>query len=419
MAENIKQEEDVLAKDKKEKTPEQSNREVATIMPTMIDEYEDLQKVRDLSSIIPKQNEVVEIKENDISLISKENDLKSDGAITIANIDEQGEAIVKANFEYPEQIDYIARKEEFERNKNKKRKKAKVKPNKSAQKFQNGMSLFLLLLMIGLGIFFYIYKTSPTEKDFKPLHVKIELGDKLPLRTSSYVEAGRGEVDELLYVLDTSKVTLEEAGDYEFTVTYKGITKTGIITIKDTTAPLLEIKEVSIVEGGTYNAGSFVESCIDWSGCNYSFQDVNTDKKYTSPGTYKVHVVATDAYQNSVTKQTTLIIEAIGSVKTYVKDSGFLYDAGYSVTEKYELHYDDNGGYSIILSGKYTQVFTYQDELKYQEARKTYNGEIGYTCNDGDYSITYKKSVNTIGNNYSQKTDIESYLAREGYKEVG
>ena len=153
MAENIKQEEDVLAKDKKEKTPEQINRDVATIMPTMIDEYEDLQKVRDLSAIIPKQNEIVEVNENDISLISKENDLKSDGAITIANIDEQGEAIVKANFEYPEQIDYIARKEEFERNKNKKRKYDKIQLNSLVQEWNTSFLIDQIKILMECGFF--------------------------------------------------------------------------------------------------------------------------------------------------------------------------------------------------------------------------------------------------------------------------
>lgn len=411
--------EDVLAKDKKEKTPEQANQDKPTIMPTMIDESEEIRKVRDLSAIIPKANNQTVLGSDEIELVSKDNNLKSDGAIIIANIDENGDAIVKANFAYPEQIDVNSRKEEIEKLKNRKKKKQKAKPSKTAQKFQNGMALASLLVIIALAGFWYYVKNAPTEQDFLPLTVEIELGEKLPIRTSSYVKPGKGEIDELLYALDTSKVKIEEAGEYEFTVTYKGISKVGKVIIKDTTEPLLEVREVFIVEGSSYNAGSFVEKCIDWSGCNYSFQDSDTERKYTTPGSYVVRVVATDAYQNSVTKKANLIIEARGNVKTYIKNSGFLYDAGYEVEEKYELHYDEYGGNYTLINGTHITEFKYQDELKYEEARAQYYGEFSYTCLDSELIIQKRESVDYIGSNYSKKEDIDNYLRREGFQEIG
>lgn len=414
-----KNKEDVLAKDKKEKTPEQANQEIPTIMPTMIDESEQIKKVRDLSAIIPRSNEKTALGADEIELISKDNDLKSDGSMIIASIDENDTATIRANFAYPEQIDIEARKEERFRLKNKKKKKEKLKPSKIAQRFQNNMAVASLIVIIALAGFWYYVSHAPTEKDFQPLIVEIELGEKLPIRTSSYVKPGKGEIDELLYALDTSKVKLEEAGEYEFTVTYQGITKTGKVIIKDTTAPQLEVREVFVVEGGTYNAGSFVESCVDWSGCNYSFQDSETEKKYTTPGSYVVYVVATDAYQNSVTKKASLIIEARGNVKKYTKNSGFLYDAGYEVDETYELHYYDYADYSILLNGTHTSVFKYQDEVKYEKARAQYYGEVNYTCIDSELTIKKVETVTVIGSNYSRKSDIEKYLNREGFQEIG
>lgn len=416
---DVKQKEDVLAKDKKEKTPEQANQMIPTIMPTMIDESEEIRKVRDLSAIIPKSNEKTALGAEEIELISKDNNLKTDGSVTLANIDENGSAIVKANFLYPDQIDIEQRKEEQIKLKTKKKKKEKIKPSKVAQKFQNGMALSSLLVIIALICFWCYVKYSPTEEDFQPLLVEIELGEKLPIRTSSYVKPGKGEIDELLYALDTSNVKLEEAGEYDFTVTYKGISKTGKVIIKDTTKPHLEIRTVFIVEGGTYDASSFVENCVDWSGCNYSFQDSNTEKKYTTPGSYVVYVVATDAYQNSATKKANLIIEARGNVKTYVKYSGYLHDAGYEVEEKYELHFDDGIDYAVLLNGVHTTIFKYQDELKYEEAKKQYYGEVNYTCIDNEQTIKKVESVDYIGSNYSKKEDINNYLLREGYSEVG
>ena len=97
--------EDVLEKDKKEKTPEQANQEIPTIMPTMIDESEEIRKVRDLSAIIPKSDNNTPLGADEIELISKDNDLKSDGSAVIATIDDNGEATIRANLSYPEQID--------------------------------------------------------------------------------------------------------------------------------------------------------------------------------------------------------------------------------------------------------------------------------------------------------------------------
>ena len=142
-------EEDVLEKDRKEKTPEQANQAIPTIMPTMIDESEErIGKVRDLSSIIPtapthssNENLSYENQHEDIELISKENDLKGDGSIAIANIDENGEAILRANFNLPDQIDINSRKEERERAKVKKVKKEKKKITKGGQRSQNIISL--------------------------------------------------------------------------------------------------------------------------------------------------------------------------------------------------------------------------------------------------------------------------------------
>jgi len=210
-----------VTKKEKELTPIE---EKVTITPTMIDESEErTEKKRDLSAIIPKFEDT-ESNENSIELISQEKELKGDGAISIALINGDGNITLTSNAALPEQIDFEERKKEKQRNKGNKNKKIKKK-SKSAQKFQNQMSIMSLLVIIGLGIFWYWYKNHPTEKDFEPLTVIVEIGDSLPIRVSSYVKPGVGKdiEDELQYGLDLSKVVLEEVGDYEFYVTYKGI----------------------------------------------------------------------------------------------------------------------------------------------------------------------------------------------------
>lgn len=402
--------------DKNKPTQEQPIEEKVTITPTMIDESEEhVEKKRDLSAIIPSFEDLSNDKSS-VELISQEKALKGDGTIIIGLIDSEGEANLTQNAKVPEQIDVEERKKEKQRGATKKVKKVKKK-SKAAQKIQNTTALMSLITIIFLAGFFYWLKNRPTEMDFQPLIINIEIGDSLPIRISSYVKPGVGKDidDELLYALDLSNVKLEDTGTYEFTVTYKGVKKTGKINIVDTTPPELEIRTVEINEGNQYDASSFVESCKDPSGCNYSFQDSETEKKYTTSGLYTVYVVATDAFQNSVTKRANLIIEAQGELVSYSKSTSFDFNTGYELTEKYNLRFEAYDTYSLLLNGTHEKIFVYQDEEVYDKAAATYNGEVNYICDDSKRTITFRESVTTVGSNYSRLDEIDPYLKREGF----
>ena len=392
-------------------------KEVATIMPTMIDDSIDDREIkRDLSAIIPNYSSM-EGKEG-TELTSREVTLKSDGSEVLATMDEAYEVTFKANYQLPEQIDIKERKEQQIKAKQKKKRKEKLKPSKAAKKQQNIVSLGALIVIGLLVAFYFFYYKAPGDADFVPLTVVIELGDSLPIRTKAYVRPGVGtEVDELLYVKDTSQVVIEEVGEYQFSIKHSGITKYGTVKIQDTTSPTLETRDVKITEGSSYKASSFVESCRDHSGCNYSFQDSETDKKYTSPGSYIVYIIATDAFGNSVTKKANLFIEAKGMVKVYEKKSEFDFENGYTLTDKYELNFAEYASYSLLFSGIHTKTYTYSDEDKYQAARKKYTGELNYECIDHEKSIVFTESVSTVGSNYSKYDDIQKYFAGEGYQE--
>lgn len=391
--------------------------EVATIMPTMIDDSIDDKEIkRDLSAIIPKY-ESIENKEGE-ELTSREVILKADGSEVLATIDDLGEVTYKANYQLPEPIDIKLRKEQQEKAKTKKKKKEKIKPSKAAKQQQNIMSIAAIIVIALLIAFYKLYIDVPGEEDFVPLTVRVELGDPLPVRTKAYVKPGVGdEVDELLYVKDISQVKLEEVGEYQFSIKYKGITKYGKIIIEDTVAPVLETQDVTITEGDTFKASHFVNSCRDHSGCNYSFQESDVDKKYTSPGSYIVYITATDAFGNFVNKKANLFIEAKGLIKTFIKETSFDFNTGYSLTDEYQLNFAEYASYSMLFSGKHTKIFTYEDEEKYQAARKTYNGEPNYECIDHLKQIKFTETVNTVGSNYSKLDDIQRYFREQGYQE--
>lgn len=406
-------------KDKKlntESTPVGS--EQITITPTMIDNEEIGKKnqKKDLSAIIPEQNNQTENTDG-IVLESKDKELKSDGAIVIANI-VNDDIVMDGKAVLPAQIDIEARKRNRANMLKSKKRKNKVELDDEAKKSQNITSIIVLILICFLGGFAYYIYNRKTLKDFQPLPVTVELGDKLPIRTKNYVKPGVGNtVDELKYVLNTKDVDIDEVGEYNFTVTFNNITKTGTIKIVDTTAPDLTVKRVVITEGTTYGPESFVDECIDLSGCNYSFEDSKTTEKYRTPGTYDVYIVATDPYENKTTKKTQLVIEAQGMVKKLVKTEEYSENKGYSLKTTYDLHFSSFMDNAILYNGYKIEEYQYRNDEKFNEAKTKYTGEANYTIDTKNKTIKYEPDPVSQINNYSTLDDIVISLKANGFTE--
>lgn len=392
--------------------------EQITITPTMIDNEEIGKKnqKKDLSAIIPEQNNQTENTDG-IVLESKDKELKSDGAIVIANI-VNDDIVMDEKAVLPAQIDIEARKRNRANMLKSKKRKNKVELDDEAKKSQNITSIIVLILICLLGGFAYYIYNRKTLKDFQPLPVTVELGDKLPIRTKNYVKPGVGNtVDELKYVLNTKDVDIDEVGEYNFTVTFNNITKTGTIKIVDTTAPDLTVKRVVITEGTTYGPESFVDECIDLSGCNYSFEDSKTTEKYRTPGTYNVYIVATDPYENKTTKKTQLVIEAQGMVKKLVKTEEYSENKGYSLKTTYDLHFSSFMDNAILYNGYKIEEYQYRNDEKFNEAKTKYTGEANYTIDTKNKTIKYEPDPVSQINNYSTLDDIVTSLKANGFTE--
>ena len=419
-----KQDEQLLNNQKQNATPEgEEQKQIVTLTPSMLDsEGDDRTEIKpDLSKIIPTQS-IPGATTEALVLNSKDKELKSDGSVVIGIIRSEQEMIATADGAIPEQIDVAKRKEEIQRNKHKKEKKkeSKRKIKTKQQKAQNRFALLgfiVTLIVVGTGL--YIWK-KPTVLDFQALPIEVELGDKLPTSVSTYVKPGIGEsLNEMAYTIDTSEVKVDQIGEYTYTVTYQGQIKSGTIKVVDTTKPNLTLRDnVSVVEGTEYTPETFILECVDYTGCNYSFEDEQTTSKYKKPGKYVVHIAARDAYNNKEVKQANLTIEATGMVKKYKKSLGYDAEKGYSVDYLYELHFTEEFNSSIIINGTYQEIYTYQDDAKFKEARNEYYGELNYTINDELKTITYKTEANTVGYNYSEMSLVHNYLIGDGYSEV-
>lgn len=402
-------------------TPEEE--QILTITPAMLDSEGDEEKKNkiDLTAIIPNSESATASSEA-IQLTSKEKELKTDGTVIIGFIKNEDEAEVKLNVVLPEQIDISKRKEEIKKNKRKKQNKKEAKKRVRSKELilQNRMSIVALIaIIIIVGTVLYI-TTKPTEKGFKALTIEVELGDKLPTSVSTYVKPGIGTtVNEMAYNINTNDVRVDVIGEYRYTVTYKNTKKQGIIKVVDKTPPKLTLREnVSIVEGQEYTPETFVYDCLDYSGCNYSFEDKDTTTKYTKPGKYTIHIVATDAYNNKELKQAVLNIEAVGMVKKYKLLTPYDETKGYSVEDIYDLHFADFANQAIILNGTRTVTRRYEDEEKFKADKKLFYGELNYTIDDKEKTIVETTAANTVGYNYGEMEDVHTFLIGQGYSEV-
>ena len=392
------------------------------IMPTFdVDKEKETQKV-DLSGIIPEgptveENADEEKTEAALILESKDKILKTDGVVTIGTLTEEG-ATVKPGANFPEQIDVELRKRNKQAALKSKRKSKKNNTFTDEQKKALNTNTLIVIGLIAIlaGLVYYILHRK-TEKDFTPLPVTVELGDKLPLRTSSYVKPGIGKsVNELTYVLDKSQVIVDKVGVYEFTVTYKGTTKTGKVTIQDTTSPELIVRDLIIKEGTVYTSDMFVKECHDWSGCEYSFEDKETTEKYRTAGEYEVIITATDPYGNKTAKKAKLTIEEQGMVKKFFKTEPYNAELGYELKTTYDLHFTGFMDDSILLRGYEIREYTYHDDAKYETDRESNRGNPGWSFDDENKIITYESDVLNTINRSSRMNQIIEYLENEGYQ---
>lgn len=394
--------------------------EKVTITPAMIDSEGDEKKSNkvDLSAIIPEQNQ--QATENDIILNSREKDLKTDGSVVLGILKNEDEVEVKTGVTLPEAIDIAKRKEELKKHKDKKqhKKEPKKKLKTKEQRIQNTIAIIALAAMGIIGFTVYYIFNAPTKEDFETLPIQVELGDKLPAGLKNYVKPGLGgTMNEMAYTLDTSQVIIDKIGEYIYTVTYMGQMKEGTISVVDTTPPTVTVREnVTIIEGEEYTPETFVLDCTDYTGCNYSFEDANTTKKYKKPGSYTIHIVAKDAYKNKEVKKAYLKIESTGMVKKYLKKDAYNAEKGYSKEYRYELHYEEFGDSPIILNGTYQEKMIYEDDAKFEAAKKEFVGELNYLVDKDNKTIIYEVDANTVGN-YGDMSNVHNYLIGQGYSE--
>ena len=134
--------------------------------------------------------------------------------------------------------------------------------------------------------------------------VTLELGDKL---TKKDILLNYKEDKDALKQSDIDKINKKGVGEYELVSEIDGATETIKIIIKDTKAPELKLKEVTIYEGEDgLSKGDFISSVKDAS------DDVTTKLvtkiDYSKIGSQEIVITAEDKYGNKTEKKTGEIV---------------------------------------------------------------------------------------------------------------
>lgn len=191
---------------------------------------------------------------------------------------------------------------------------------------------FVVSFFFGLGYGNNIEATDSNEL-FTETVVKYEEVEKINVKDKIEVEINTKlpSINNYIYTIDegiinyyknnkevNKKDVIKNTGTYKVVININDKLYESKLIVKDTIKPKLQLKEVTIYEGQTYNVNSFIKKCTDNSNnkCIINYKN-DKMKKYTKIGTYDIVISAKDKNNNSTEVKTKLNI--IKKVTTYNK----------------------------------------------------------------------------------------------------
>lgn len=226
--------------------------------------------------------------------------------------------------------------------------------------------------------------------------VTLELGQ--PLEKSALLLDPEGDADLIdQAVLD--EINASPAGTYTVTSEDGGISCTCTVTIQDTTAPVLELKSVSVRKGNSAEKSDFIKSVSDISG------DVTTrlvtKLDFNTVGSQKVVIEAEDINGNVTSAETTL--KVIGDTEA-PKFSGM---STINITKGQKPNYTSGVKATDNWDGEVK--FTYNADKVNTSAAGTYYVTYSATDKAGN-TATYRRKV-VVSHNADDTADLVSSIA--------
>lgn len=231
--------------------------------------------------------------------------------------------------------------------------------------------LFIVLIAC---ILFFILNMSSLE--LVSDHQSVEINSEVDFKT--YIkEVKNGSIEDV--VIDISEVNTKELGDYVVYYKYKDKIHELTLSVVDTISPVVEVKEVSVLQGHQVKVEDLIVSITDATATTSKFEK---EYDFTKEGKHEVNIVVEDEGQNKTIVKTTVeilidktapvisvsdfkvILNSSKDLKTFatVKDD---YDSNPTLSV-------DKGNYDSSKEGTYEITYTATDDFGNKSSKKVY-----------------------------------------------
>lgn len=165
------------------------------------------------------------------------------------------------------------------------------------------ISIFIIGIIVGVFLFYKKQNTIGLK------NITLEVGDTLSSNIEDYLKNGhkyKSEYKIYLDDVDTSKV-----GVYTYKVKYNKHIEKAKIKVVDTTAPIVELDNITIGIDEEFDPSILLVSCDDKSlPCSVTFKNEKDEKFLKKAGTYNIEFNISDALGNKTTETATIIVSA-------------------------------------------------------------------------------------------------------------
>lgn len=269
--------------------------------------------------------------------------------------------------------------------------------------------ILVLIAAIGFGVYYFLNLAKNSTKNIaiQTKDVYLELGETLSNNIDDYATISGYSKENC--TLEVNNIDINKVSTYKYAITCGSKKAEGTAIVDDTKGPIVETTDLTLVPGSTIKPEDFIENCTDATSCSYEFVTDITGLT-GNEGEYDIEIVVSDEYSNKTNITAKLIITNNAPVRYMTCTGGKEdIDSNASLVNSYKIGIDANDNF---YNAQRISVFTFEDKKDYENARNSYNKELGLhniigteTFNDNKNTITIKssKTLEEMGSDLNAK----------------
>jgi hypothetical protein len=244
------------------------------------------------------------------------------------------------------------------------------------------ITVLIFLALVAGSIYYYIdYRR---ENVVKLKDITLELGEPLSTNINDYISCYNPEE----YELDLSSIKVDEngnvssTGEYSYKIKKNGQTKKGKVYVKDTTAPVVEVEEITVGVNELFSPNEFISKCEDLSlPCQATYKNVKDEEANASAGTYNFDIVVSDNEGNSVVKSVSLVVSGTNTLASK-KETDLEFDHLSTDDNNWDKTYtlkldkalaDESASFNETIENISTKEYAFDKEVKEKVILVAYN----------------------------------------------